>query len=352
MKILASKSKILPFDLGGFFRTFVILLFIGAVPGLIQGNEFSLAVAVENAGWYFIYWFVIAALVSVYSTVRKYRAYDRPIAALSEASKKVAAGDFSIYIDPNLTKKSNPYLARMTTDFNVMVKELGSLETLKSDLVSNVSHELKTPLAVIKNYAETLESAPLTEAEKKEHLEVIIKAADELTDTITNILLLNKLENQGIIPKSQPYNLVTELSEVILSFESLFDEKELRVQVELEDRALVDLDRNLLNLVWRNILANAIKFSHNQGEILIGQTSTSEHIIVEISDTGVGMDSHTLQHLFDKFYQGDSSRKQLGNGLGLALVKQVLELLQAEITCYSELGQGSRFIVKLPSSKE
>lgn len=347
---ISLKKNILYFSIPSFISTFLILLFIGALPGLFYGStsSLSLELVLENATWYFTYWFIVALTISFFSSYRKYKAYDKPIAQLSEATKKIASGDFSVFVDPNIAEGDNIYFTKMISDFNLMVKELGSVETLKSDFVSSVSHELKTPLAVIQNYASVLRYEELSEKEKDEYLEEIIKASNDLSVTVSNILLLNRLENQNTTMPGEPFDLIDQLASILMSLEPLLEEKKIEVHIDMEEEAVLFFDKNLIGLIWRNLLANAIKFSDYAGTLSLTQYSTKESVIVEIVDTGIGMDQQTLKHLFEKFYQADTSRAQLGNGLGLSLVNRVLELVDGSISCSSELEKGSTFTVTLP----
>lgn len=342
------KKKFRKFSIRAFLSMFLLLMLIGAIPGLFYGGHFSIDTVIKNASWFFTYWFVITLAFSLITTYQKYKSYDKPIAELSEATKKVALGDFSVFVDPKIVHNRNPYFKRMIKDFNSMVEELGSVETLKTDFVSSVSHELKTPLAVIQNYATVLKQDAISQQEKNDYLDEIINASSDLAVTVSNILLLNKLDNQGSISDAATFNLVEQLSDVLLSFENLLEEKNLEVHVELEDRAIVHFDANMLGIVWRNLLSNAIKFSDENGKLFLSQYSTNKEIIVSIRDSGIGMDQKTLSHLFDKFYQADTSRAQQGNGLGLALVKRVVELIDGSITYSSTLGEGTEFIVSIP----
>ena len=257
-----------------------------------------------------------------------------------------------MYVPTVHTADRLDYLDVMILDFNKMVEELGSVETLKTDFVSNVSHEMKTPIAVIKNYAELLRTGNGTAEERQEYARNIEEAAGRLSDLISNILRLNKLENQRIDPEMETCDLCAQLEECILQYEELWDEKDLELEIEMEDRAFVQADRSLLELVWNNLLSNAGKFTEPGGTVTVRQRTAKGYVEVSVADTGCGMAPESLRHIFDKFYQGDTSHSREGNGLGLALVRRILILMNGEIQVESKEGEGSVFTVRLPRTGE
>lgn len=295
-----------------------------------------------------IYWGLVAAGLTFFTRNKMRDTYEEPMHKLAEAATKVANGDFSVYVPTIHTVDKLDYLDVMILDFNKMVEQLGSIETLKTDFVSNVSHEMKTPIAIIKNYAEMLQLEFVTEEQRKEYGATIESAALRLSGLITNILKMNKLENQKIIPEIKVYDVCRQLCECILQFEDAWEEKRINLETDIEDSAMVKADASLLELVWNNLLSNAVKFTEPEGNITICQTSDEQSVRVTIADTGCGMSRESMNHIFDKFYQGDTSHSIEGNGLGLALVKRVMELMQGDIQVFSEEKKGSVFTVTLP----
>ena len=337
----------------GLFAIFLGVMF------LMSGLHVGLIVLMNRLAWGDVaqvvvamgYWALVAAGLTWITRRQIETVYDKPARELAEATAKVADGDFSVYVPTVHTADKYDYLDVMILDFNKMVEELGSIETLKTDFVSNVSHEMKTPIAVIKNYAELLQSEQITEEERKEYAAIIEDAAGKLSSLISNILRLNKLEHQHITPSIQPYDLTRQLYDCILQFETILDEKELELEIEIDDRVRVNSDESLMELVWNNLLSNAVKFTGYGGTVAMTQSIQEGKVLVTISDTGCGMSTETVKHIFDKFYQGDTSHSGEGNGLGLALVKRVLELMDGDIYVESTEGTGSSFTVILPAAE-
>lgn len=325
---------------------------------LMSGIHMGLLTLAETEQWSHIiqtivplvYWALVASILTLYTRWRVQKTYEEPMQALAKATSKVAQGDFSVYVSPLHTPDKLDYLDVMILDFNKMVEELGSIETLKTDFFSNVSHEFKTPLAVIQNNAELLQSRINTEQQRQEYTQNILQATRRLTGLITNMLKLNKLEKQVIQPIPQRYDVSAQICACALQFEDVWEKKNITLDADVEERTMIEADEGLLELVWTNLLSNAMKFTPSGGTIRISQLADTESITVCISDTGCGMDQTTVKHIFDKFYQGDTSHAMEGNGLGLALVQRILQLSNGTITVKSAPGKGSTFTVTLPLS--
>lgn len=298
----------------------------------------------------FVFWFLCASVFTYVTSRQINHRYEKPMQAFAKATNQVANGDFSVYVAPIHSADKMDYLDYMFLDFNKMVEELGSIETLKTDFVSNVSHEIKTPIAVIQNYAECLRKELISEDQRTEYAKAIEDASKRLANLITNILRLTKLESQKIRPEVLEYDICRQLSECAIQFEEVWEKKNIEFEADLEDKRMISADESLMELVWNNLLSNAIKFTNNGGTITLKQTSTEDYIIVAVSDTGCGMSEDSIKHIFDKFYQGDTSHSKEGNGLGLALTLRVLQLHEGTIRVKSTLGKGTTFTVTLPIS--
>ena len=288
----------------------------------------------------------------VINAITKRFVVDKPLKKILRSTDRITAGDFSVRITDGNEEHIRTEFDLIAYRLDKMAEELGDMEVLQENFISNISHEMKTPIAIIKNYAELLQTKNVSEEEKLEYAENIRDAAGKLSALISNILKLNKLENQRIDPEIESYDLCGQLEECILQYEELWDEKELELEVDIEEGAVIQADPSLMELVWNNLISNAIKFTESGGKVTIRQTGTSDHVEVSVSDTGCGMSRESVRHIFDKFYQGDTSHSKEGNGLGLALVRRILDLMNGEIQVISEKGKGSTFTVKLPRQKE
>jgi signal transduction histidine kinase len=288
---------------------------------------------------------LITFLFGTADYIRRKITVERPVKQITEATEKIMQGDFSARIPP-IRGAGTDGFNQIATAINAMAQELSGTETLRTDFIANVSHELKTPLAVMGNYATMLQRPGLTEEEKNEYARAISEASRRLAQLITNILKLNKLENQQIFPKTEEYDLGEQLCQCLLQFEDAWERKELNIETEIQEDVRIRSDGELLSLVWNNLLSNAVKFTPQGGTIGITLRTEEEDVVVSVSDTGCGMAPQTGKHIFEKFYQGDTSHATQGNGLGLALVKRVVDILNGEIGVQSILGQGSTFTVR------
>lgn len=203
---------------------------------------------------------------------------------------------------------------------------------------------------MIQNNAELLQRDHLSKQQQRKCTENILHATKRLSSLIANMLKLNKLEKQAIKPAPQRYDVCKQLCECALQFENIWEKKNIEFEADLEDRAMIEADEELLAIVWTNLLSNAMKFTPDSGTVKLTQTSDEESVTVSVADTGCGMGADTLKHIFDKFYQGDTSHSTEGNGLGLALVQRILQLSDGMVTVKSEVGKGTVFTVKLPVS--
>ena len=228
-----------------------------------------------------------------------------------------------------------------------MANELSKSEVLKNDFIANVSHEIKTPLAVIQNYAKALKNPSLDNEVKNKYLDNLTEACQKLNGLITNILKLNKLENQKLIPEIKEYNLSNLLAIQVLQFESLIEKKEIDLVCEIEEDLFIKNEESYLEIIFNNLMSNAIKFSNPKGIIYVGLKKEKQNYHITFKDTGCGIDKETGKHIFDKFYQGDTSRSKEGNGLGLALVKRVIDIIGGSISVESEIGVGTKFTIMI-----
>ncbi len=273
--------------------------------------------------------------------------YFRPLKQLSNASKKIASGDFSVSIEELEYKDDDTELNDLIKNFNIMAKQLSKIETLRSDFIANVSHEFKTPLATIQGYVTLLEDDKLTKEERSNYLNIIFDATKKLTNLTSNILKISKLENQEVEICKKEYNVSEQLREVIILLQASWEKKNIEFNLDLPD-CMVISDEELLQQVWMNVISNAIKFSNLDGRIDVSLVSRSNYISVVIKDYGSGMDEETLSHVFEKFYQGDKSHSRDGNGLGLSLVKRIVTICHGEIKLDSKLNEGTTVTINLP----
>lgn len=270
-----------------------------------------------------------------------------PVLQLNKAVQEVAKGNFDIEV----TNQREDEIGQLTKNFNKMTRELKNFEYLRKDFATNVSHEFKTPLASIYGYAKLLQNPKLTAEESTEYTTIIMEEAKRLANLSSNMLKISNLESQEIVDKRSLFSLDEQIRKSILILEPAWSKKNIEFEIELE-KVMYLGDEEMLQQVWLNLLDNAIKFTDRAGVITVTLQQKDKAIEVKVSDNGIGMSADTMKHIFEKFYQGDSNRATEGRGLGLSLVRRILDLYNADIRVESKLHEGSTFTITLPVAAE
>lgn len=286
---------------------------------------------------------ILCLAVAVIATRFILKRFLEPIKTLREAMQKVADGDFTTRIE---TKSTSAEIQEMFSGFNIMTQELASTEILQTDFVSNVSHEFKTPINAIEGYTTLLQSTDNIDEVENEYIEKILFNTKRLSSLVSNILLLSKIENQSIQTNQVKFRLDEQIRETIVALEQNWTEKDIELNVELEEFEYFGSEI-LTYHIWANIIGNAIKFSYNGGTVKIKLKKQQNRVCFIVEDAGPGLSDEAQRHLFDKFYQADSSHKQEGNGLGLSLVKRIVTIIGGEISAENIESGGCRFTVTL-----
>lgn len=338
-------SFLLFFLMVGFVVSCCMLLFLNVLSdemGLIYNSD-NIA---EAAKITFLNVLIITVLFKTADFIRRKIMVDKPVKIITEATEKIMNGDFSVRIKP-MHGSGMEGFNKVGEAINSMAEELSSVETLRTDFIANVSHEMKTPLAVMQNYGTLLQTPNLSEEKRNEYAKSITDASRRLADMMTNILKLNRLENQQIYPNLTTFDLGEQLCESLLQYESTWESKNIEIETDIAEGVSVFADAELLSLVWNNLFSNAFKFTENGGRVSLALKADERYATVKISDTGCGMSAEVGAHIFEKFYQGDTSHAMQGNGLGLALVKRVVDIMQGEIGVESTVGVGTTFTVRI-----
>ncbi|MGE7857443.1 envelope stress sensor histidine kinase HitS [Bacillus sp. NPDC094064] len=264
-----------------------------------------------------------------------------------EPIQKIAKGDFSVKIRNE--EKYDGEIGVLVKSINDMTDELNAMETMRQEFVSNVSHEIQSPLTSIKGFARALQDNNLSEEKRKHYLTIIETETTRLSKLSQNLLKLTLLESEEYTPERVTYRLDQQLKQIVLTSEPLWVEKEIELELNLE-KVHITADQESMSQVWINLIHNSIKFTPSGGTITIQLQEHEKFVEIRIHDTGIGISEEQKQHIFERFYKADSSRNRTygGSGLGLAIVKKVLDLHQGEIKVESEEGNGTEFIVRIP----
>lgn len=329
------------------FFVFAILLISMAAAGTILYALIRLGVAPtfkENnfPGLLFFILLISLGMGTILSATAGNR-FLRPLRRVIQGTREVATGNFAVRVEPQ-----GPYeLRQLAISFNDMAGELGGIETLRNDFVSNISHEFKTPVVSIRGFAKLLKNEELSSAQREEYLDIIIQESERLAQLSSNVLLQSQLDNTEKLTEKEAYPLDEQLRQAVLLLDPQLSKKDIDVEVELP-AVSVTANGEMLQQIWLNLLQNAIKFTQAGGDIRVALTEGEKEVSVEIADNGIGMDEESQKRIFDKFYQGDASHNGEGNGLGLSLVKRIVDLHGGTIEVSSAMGEGSSFTVSFP----
>lgn len=330
---------------------FIFSLNVFLVMTLTMTAMSALTIILISIGWFpfqgkflLVLYFAITSVIigTVISAFIGKKAFNS-IYGVTEATKSISKGDFNVYLDENIRIDE---IRTMAKNFNIMTKELSNMEIFRHDFINNVSHEFKTPISAIEGYATLLQNQSLTEEKRSFYVDKIIYNTRRLSKLTGNILQLSRLENQNIDTEKFIFSLDEQIREIILLFENEWTEKNIQLDVDLDDTDYFG-NSELLGQVWQNLIGNAIKFSKQNGNIRVLLKNNLDGIKVTISDDGIGMDEETQKRVFEKFYQGESSHATEGNGLGLTLVKKIIDLHNGKISVASKQNLGSSFTVIL-----
>ncbi|MDX5810038.1 envelope stress sensor histidine kinase HitS [Bacillus cereus group sp. BfR-BA-02730] len=295
--------------------------------------------------------FVFIVLIWVLIGVLMRPKREAMIWTIIEPIQKIAKGDFSVKIRNE--EKYNGEIGVLVKSINDMTDELNAMEKMRQEFVSNVSHEIQSPLTSIKGFARALQDNNLSEEKREHYLTIIETETTRLSKLSQNLLKLTLLESEEYTQERVTYRLDQQLKQIVLNSEPLWAEKEIELDLDLE-KVHITADQESMSQVWINLIHNSIKFTPSSGTISIKLKEYETLVEVRIRDTGIGISEEQKQHIFERFYKADSSRNRAygGSGLGLAIVKKVLDLHQGEIKVESEEGSGTEFIVRIPNHEE
>ena len=338
-------SFLLFFLMVGFIVSCCMMLFLNIL-GETMNLEFTAQNIASAAKITFLNVLLITVLFKTADYVRRKIMVERPTKIITEATEKIMNGDFSVRIK-ELHGGGMEGFNRIGEAINAMCEELAGVETLRTDFIANVSHEMKTPLAVMQNYGTLLQEPDLTDEKRVEYAKGVTDGARRMAEMMTNILKLNRLENQQIFQQPTEFDLGEQICECLLQYENVWEKEKIEIETDIAENVTVKADVELLALVWSNLFSNAFKFTCSGGTVGVSLSADEHYAVVKVWDTGCGMTSEVGAHIFEKFYQGDTSRATQGNGLGLPLVKRVIDIMQGEIGVESAVGKGSVFTVKI-----
>lgn len=336
------------------FSSIVLLLF--AITGVSTAAIFIILYSVLAFQEIYLNAFLLIAAITLSSMIiGAVLAYITPkfffkrLTKISEGMREISRGNFKARVRESDKQDALTEFGELERAFNQMASELDGIEIFRNDFINNFSHEFKTPIVSLRGFARQLQSENLTEEQKKEYIDIIVKESERLADMSTNVLLLSKLENQQIVSERIEFDLDEQIRGCILLLEKAWSEKDIELDIDL-DPIRYCFNEEMLSHVWVNLISNAVKFTDQGGRVCCRLYEENGKIIFKITDNGIGMNEDTMARIFEKFYQGDTSHSGLGNGIGLNIVYRVLTLANGDIKVESEYGKGTAFTVILPKS--
>ncbi|MDD8048940.1 MAG: HAMP domain-containing sensor histidine kinase [Thomasclavelia sp.] len=271
----------------------------------------------------------------------------KPITRLNKATKELSNGNY----DVRVTCTGDDEISNLTENFNKMAQQLSKNDETRQKFISDVSHEFQTPLTSIQGFANILKDEELTKEQKDKYLNIIIYNSKRLSGLAKNMLQLTLLETGDGALEITEYSLVNQLERIITSLESQASSKAIEIQFNHSKDILINADEGKLEQVWTNLISNAIKYTNRKGLVIVGAKQNNKAIIVTVEDTGMGMSQNAISHIYERFYREEKARSEAGNGLGLSIVKTILDQHDATIDVSSEIDVGTKFTITFPDKR-
>lgn len=318
---------------------------------VIFGVSFEFTLAPKDAAYGAILTVLMVVVISlfiliVYILIQHF-AVNVPIKRIRDYLQHVSEGNFDTKLEKGIAIFGISQFNSMIEDINTTVDELQNIQTLRTDFINNISHEAKTPISVILNYSKLLEDENISDDLRIKFSKKINSAADDLDSLVMTALNLNRIEHQKIFPNHECFDLSEHLVQSIFAYETKFEDKNINLETHFDEGIVIDTDKALLQLVWNNLISNAIKFSKEGGTVRIEVHKFDDVATVSVSDNGRGISEEDKPHIFDKYFRSERVSDVRGNGLGLALVKNITDALEMNISFNSELGVGTTFVVSI-----
>lgn len=338
-------------------HTFDLLMLLLALIGIWIASYYTVRWIIQRTDWpisdlaLFLLQSGIAtvyvAIVFAVFFLFVWRKMNNILTQITDALRRIAKGEFNVSIA--MEERVDGEYDKIIAGINDMAIGLQEMEQLRQEFISNVSHEIQSPLTSIRGFALALQKEELSEEERKYYLQIIETETIRLSKLSDNLLKLTSLESEHHVMEVSTYRLDEQIKKVVLAAESLWGAKNIDMELALSSTT-IQADEDALSQVWTNLIHNAIKFTPEEGHMHIGMQMEGDRVEVRIADDGIGMAKEHLPYVFERFYKADASRNRTlgGNGLGLSIVKKIVEMHQGTVHVQSELGKGSTFTVKLP----